>query len=217
VSSGCDFNQRNVSNFVLHYCIRVRPIPPSQQVSCYSYNDMVDEKCGQRVRLSATRRMHSKLWGFTPSNSVRACLSTIASVVWPPSSRCPQSAPRFHSPSSAPALLARAMHPSLHTLWQSVAGVLVPESLAVDRARNAASRRGVFELVAPRAAMLQPGDLIVVRTPGTFYKVNAQQPAVQGVDSDCVAQRSSHSLLLHCSRFRSSAAQRSTKLITWRL
>ena len=32
-----------------------------------------------------------------------------------------------------------------------------------------ASRRGVFELVAPRAAMLQPGDLIVVRTPGTFY------------------------------------------------
>jgi hypothetical protein len=34
-----------------------------------------------------------------------------------------------------------------------------------------ASRRGVFELVAPRAAVLQPGDLIVVRTPGTFYRV----------------------------------------------
>ena len=44
-------------------------------------------------------------------------------------------------------------------------------SLSLSSCLYSASRRGVFELVAPRAAMLRPGDLIVVRTPGTFYKI----------------------------------------------
>lgn len=44
-------------------------------------------------------------------------------------------------------------------------------SLSLSSCLYSASRRGVFELVAPRVAMLRPGDLIVVRTPGTFYKI----------------------------------------------
>jgi len=62
-------------------------------------------------------------------------------------------------------------HPVLHALWQAVASFLVPESLAIEKTRHKASRRGVFELVAPRAALLSPCDLIVVRTPGTFYSL----------------------------------------------
>jgi hypothetical protein len=59
----------------------------------------------------------------------------------------------------------------LYGVWQLIAGLIVPESLAVDKERARASTRAQFERLALRRAQLRVGDLILVRTPGTFYRV----------------------------------------------
>lgn len=60
------------------------------------------------------------------------------------------------------------MNPLLHGLWQTLVGIVAPESLAVEKTREKA--RENFDSLAERRNALQPGDLIIVRTPGTFYK-----------------------------------------------
>jgi len=62
------------------------------------------------------------------------------------------------------------MHPLLHSLWQFLTDLVIPESLASDSARARNSTSESFALVSPRVQLLQPGDLIIVRTPGTFYR-----------------------------------------------
>lgn len=59
-------------------------------------------------------------------------------------------------------------NPLVFQLWQTVAEKVSPDSLAVERSRVVSSEQ--IQRLAPRKTVLQPGDLILVRTPGTFYE-----------------------------------------------
>lgn len=64
------------------------------------------------------------------------------------------------------------MHPIVHSLWQFLASIVIPESLSVENnQKRIIDRPKLFEHVAARKEALQPGDLIAVRTPGTFYRM----------------------------------------------
>jgi len=67
--------------------------------------------------------------------------------------------------------LARGSVPEpLYSLWQLLASITVPESLAVARnVQEKAMQPDFIRRVKPRVEVLQPGDFILIQTPGRVY------------------------------------------------